>query len=183
MHGPDTTLTGRKVRLRHPRWSDFEDWAHLRLDSRESLAKWEPDWDENVRDRRLFKQRLGVYRKLASAGTAYPFHVFDRDNRLVGACNLAEIKRAVARSAQIGYWIGTAHTRRGYGLEAVELATEFAFRHLGLHRVEAAVQDANTASVRLLEKAGYRAEGVARGYLNIGGQWRDHRIYAKLSSD
>ena len=176
-------LSGANVRLRHPNWADFDDWVRARFQSRAELARWEPDWDDNIADRRLYKHRLNIYRRFAGAGTAYPFHVFDASGQLVGGCNLADIKRQVARSAQIGYWIATPHTRRGYGLEAVRLVTDFAFAGLGLHRLEAAVQDTNHASTGLLTKAGYRSEGLARGYLRIGEDWVDHRIWAKLSSD
>ena len=192
MSAPPISLSAQArtglVVLHHPKLADFEAWARLRELSRDALALWEPatfgeNGDDRFADRRAWKQRIAVYRRLVAAGTAYPFHVFDGAGDLVGACNLSEVRRSVARSAQIGYWIGSPHMRRGYGLASVAAVTDYAFTHLGLHRVEAAVQDANIASVRLLEQAGYRREGVARGYLKVGEAWRDHAIYARLSTD
>jgi ribosomal-protein-alanine N-acetyltransferase len=52
-----------------------------------------------------------------------------------------------------------------------------------LHRLEAAVQSDNSASIKVLEASGFRFEGTARGLLKINGAWRDHDIYAKLSAD
>ena len=187
MHGPDTTLRAVSrsgpLLLRHPRWADFEAWSRLRENSRAALQRWEPDWNEAHFERRSYKARLGAYRRLANAGTAFPFHVFAGGETLVGAVNLSDIRRHIASSAQVGYWIGTEHARRGYGQAAVEAVVRFAFDQIGLHRLEAAVQPGNAPSIGLLERAGFRAEGVARGYLRVDGQWRDHRIYARLSSD
>lgn len=184
--GGDIQLTGTSrggpIVLRHPKWSDFDDWARMRELSTDALRRWEPDWDPAPHDRKTFKKRLNAYRRLTTAGTAYPFHIF-ADNVLVGACNLSDIRPGSASSAQIGYWIGTPHHRRGYGQAAVEAVLRFAFGHLGLHRVEAAVQDDNIASIRLLEGLGFTREGVARGLLKIDGAWRDHARYARLSSD
>ena len=52
-----------------------------------------------------------------------------------------------------------------------------------LHRLEAACIPDNTASVRLLEKTGFRREGYARDYLCINGIWQDHLLYARLKDD
>ena len=187
MQGPDTILRAQSrsgpIVLRHPRWADFEVWAELRDVSRRELKRWEPDWNERHFERRSFKTRLAAYRRLAQAGTAYPFHVFRADGTLVGAVNLSDIRRHIARSAEIGYWTGTPHARQGYAKAAVARVLRFAFDDLGLHRVSAAVQEGNLPSVGLLEGVGFQREGLARGYLKVGGQWRDHRIFAKLSSD
>jgi ribosomal-protein-alanine N-acetyltransferase len=59
----------------------------------------------------------------------------------------------------------------------------FAFGTLRLHRLEAACIPNNVASVRLLEKTGFRREGFAREYLCINGVWQDHLLYALLRSD
>ena len=58
-----------------------------------------------------------------------------------------------------------------------------AFDLLRLHRVEAACIPTNLASVRLLEKTGFRREGYARSYLCINGTWQDHLLYARLQND
>ena len=52
-----------------------------------------------------------------------------------------------------------------------------------MHRLEAACIPANTASIALLEKTGFKREGYARGYLCINGLWQDHLLYARLQDD
>ncbi|MFQ5438873.1 MAG: GNAT family N-acetyltransferase, partial [Paracoccaceae bacterium] len=58
-----------------------------------------------------------------------------------------------------------------------------AFTSLDLSRVQAGCLPENTASRALLEKAGFKYEGVAQSYLQIAGRWRTHVLYAKLRSD
>ena len=113
---------------------------------------------------------------------AFPFHIF-REETLVGACNITHIDRGTAQSAKLGYWIGENYAGRGFARASVQAVSEFCFSGLGLHRVEAAVQSDNSASIKVLEASGYQFEGTARGLLKINGTWRDHDIYAKLSQD
>ena len=59
----------------------------------------------------------------------------------------------------------------------------FAFRTLGLHRVEAACLPSNAASRGLLAKTGFREEGYARKYLCIDGKWQDHILFGILAHE
>ena len=78
----------------------------------------------------------------------------------------------------MGYWIDAEHQGRGLMTEAVRATTWFAFRAAALHRVQAAVMPRNAGSQRVLEKVGYRREGVAARYLCIAGAWEDHVVFA-----
>lgn len=176
--------SGGGVYLRHPAWADFEAWAHLRENNQDYLAPWEPEWHERHLTRMAYKTRLSQFKKMVNEGRAFPFHVFrDTDNRLIGACNLTHIERGVAQTVRLGYWIGENYARQGFARAAVRAACQFCFEDLGLHRIEAAVRPENAASIKVLEAVGFKAEGIARDYLKIEGVWRDHRIYARLSSD
>ena len=96
---------------------------------------------------------------------------------------LANIRRGVAQAGSLGYWIGAPFIQRGYMTAAVRALVPAAFDVLRLHRVEAACIPTNLASVRLLEKTGFRREGYARSYLCINGTWQDHLLYARLQND
>ena len=95
-----------------------------------------------------------------------------------GAAQLSGISGAPFANAHLGYFVSEAHNGRGYATEAVRQAVEHAFAELGLHRVQAAVMPRNTASIRVLEKAGFREEGLALRYLKIAGVWEDHTLFA-----
>jgi ribosomal-protein-alanine N-acetyltransferase len=173
---------GGAIKLSHPRWADFDAWAELRRENAEYLKPWEPSVSDSGLNRPAYRGRLSRLKKLVQQDRAYPFHIF-RGETLIGACNITHIERGTAQSAKLGYWIGEAFTGRGFARASVQAASEFCFTGLGLHRVEAAVQTDNSASIKVLKASGFTCEGTARGLLKINGAWRDHDIYAQLSGD
>lgn len=180
----DLRLEGDGVRLRPHRASDYAAWAALRARSRAFLQPWEPTWPADDLTRPAFRQRLRRYAEDMRTDQAYPFFLFRTgDNALVGGLALANIRRGVAQAGSLGYWIGMPFAQRGYMTAAVRALVPAAFDVLRLHRVEAACIPTNLASVRLLEKTGFRREGYARSYLCINGTWQDHLLYARLQND
>ena len=182
---PDSSLTleGRGVRLRAPRWRDYPQWAALRRGSRDFLQPWEPMWPEDDLERGAFRRRLGAYAREMDAGGAYPFFIFrTSDEALVGGVTLSNVRRGVAQMATVGYWVGEPYARQGHMTAALKPLVAFAFGPLGLHRVEAACVPENAASHRLLLKTGFQEEGIARAYLKINGDWRDHILFGMIAA-
>ena len=105
------------------------------------------------------------------------------DGALLGAISLTAITRGVLQSAVLDYWLGTPFVGRGLMGEALALTLGSAFGELGLHRVEALVLPDNARSRRVLERGGFRCEGLARGSVRVRGEWRDHERWARLTSD
>lgn len=102
---------------------------------------------------------------------------------IVGVVNLNQIVWGAFRSAYLGYYGMAAFAGQGYMAAAVRLAVAHAFDTLGLHRLEANIQPANTASVALVQRLGFRREGFSPRYLRIGGVWCDHERWALLADD
>jgi len=102
---------------------------------------------------------------------------------LVGGLTLCNVRRGVTQACTLGYWIGAPHAQKGYMTAAVRAVIPFVFDSLELHRLEAACLPTNTASIKLLEKTGFKREGLARRYLRINGVWQDHLLYALLDTD
>ena len=179
---PPPSLRDGHALIRVPDMGDYEQWSALRAQSRDFLMPWEPIWPTNDLTRTAFRSRIRQYWRDIDEDVAYPYFIYTADGeQLVGALTLSNVRRGVAQTATLGYWIGEPHARKGYMTSAVQLICEFAFRHLGLHRVEAACLPHNTASIGLLHKCGFAHEGLARGYLKIAGGWRDHLLFARLS--
>lgn len=177
-------LNGQGVLLRPPRPSDYLAWASLREESRDYLQPWEPAWAEDDLSRAAYRRRLGVYAREMEQGTAWPLFIFDpADEALLGAITLSNIRRGVAETGTLGYWVGQPHAGRGVGTAAAQAILAHAFGPLGLHRVEAACVPTNHASRRVLEKAGFRQEGLARAYLKINGRWADHLLFGVLDEE
>ncbi len=82
--------------------------------------------------------------------------------------------------AEIGYWLGEQYWGRGMMTQAVNLVTRFGFEQLNLQRIFACVYPHNSASMRVLEKAGYKFEGVFRKYVKKGEEFIDGHIFAKV---
>jgi ribosomal-protein-alanine N-acetyltransferase len=103
------------------------------------------------------------------------------DDALLGLINLSEIVRGAFQSAYLGYWIGAPFARQGYMHSGLEAVIRHCFSELHLHRLEANVQPANTASIALVRGLGFRQEGYSPQYLYIDGGWRDHERWAILN--
>ena len=177
-------LKGERVTLRLPHASDYREWAALRGASRSFLEPWEPRWAPDELDRTAWRQRLSRYIEDYATGSAVPFFIFENEEgALVGGITLGNIRYGVAQTGQIGYWIGERYAGRGLMLEALRLLINYTFETLRLHRIEAACIPDNLRSLRLLEKAGFRREGLLRSYLRINGVWQDHYLYALIAGD
>ena len=177
-------IMGEGIMLRAPQMADYAEWSALREASRNFLTPWEPTWPSDDLTRASFRRRIKRYSEDQRGDLAYPFFIFRRsDHALVGGLTLANIRRGCAQAGSLGYWMGAAFARQGYMTAAVSALVPFAFATLRLHRIEAACIPANAASIRLLEKTGFRREGFARQYLCIDGVWQDHLLYARLKDD
>lgn len=89
------------------------------------------------------------------AGTAHVFAIED-EGRFVGLVGFHQIE---AGAAELGYWVGRADQGRGIGGHAVRAAVRVAFDYLRLRRLWADVLADNTASIRILERVGFRCVG------------------------
>ena len=170
--------------LRPPTLADYANWAELRARSRDHLTPWEPEWARDELSRTAFRRRLRVNQRDMREDLCYSFLVLRRhDEALLGALTLSNIRRGVSQSVSLGYWIGLPHAGGGHMTAAVALAQRYAFQELRLHRIEAACQPCNLASIRVLEKSGFEREGAARNYLRINGNWRDHVLFGLGDDD
>ena len=82
--------------------------------------------------------------------------------------------RGAFQSCFISYKLDHTLWGQGYGAEAIAALTEWGFRNLGLHRVEANIMPRNLPSRRAVARAGFEEEGLAKRYLKINGVWEDH---------
>ena len=182
--GTFPVLTDAVLCLRLPAVSDYGAWVSERSESRAFLRPWEPTWSADDLTRAAFKRRVRRVQRDAAEQSGFAFLIFRRDDEtLLGGVTLSNIRRGVAQSASLGYWMSVRHAGRGYMRRAVDLTLDFAFGELRLHRVEAACIPGNERSLGLLEKAGFTREGYARRYLNIDGRWQDHLLFAIVSDD
>ena len=177
-------LETERMTLRLPAHSDWRAWSALREASATFLTPWEPVWAHDHLSRKAFTNRVYWAARAESQGTALPLLMIRRaDQALLGAITLDNIRRGPAQTGTLGYWIGAEHARQGFMREAILTVVHHAFTGLDLSRIEAACLPENAASRGVLEKCGFKYEGVAQSYLQINGRWRNHVLYANLRGD
>jgi ribosomal-protein-alanine N-acetyltransferase len=164
--------------LRELRRRDAREWREVRSRNAAWLGPWEatvpPGSGEQVP---TFGQMVARFRSEARQGRTIAW-AMELDGRLVGQLTLGGITLGSLRAATIGYWIDSRVAGRGLTPMAVAMATDHCFRTMGLHRIEIVIRPENAASLRVVQKLGFRYEGVRPAFLHIDGAWRDHEVYA-----
>jgi [ribosomal protein S5]-alanine N-acetyltransferase len=169
-------VTIRPIRLRDTHMLERE-----LLDNRAWLRKWEatsPVGPMSFDVRSSIRHLLGH----ARSGQGLPF-VIDYRGQLAGQLNVSGIAYGSLSSATIGYWVSERFAGKGLTPTAVALATDHCFFTVGLHRMEICIRPENEPSLRVVEKLGFRYEGLRRRYIHINGDWRDHFCFALTVDD
>jgi ribosomal-protein-alanine N-acetyltransferase len=118
----------------------------------------------------------------ARAGQGLPF-IIEYDGELAGQLNVSGISYGSLSSATIGYWVAERFAGKNATPISVALATDYCFYQLGLHRMEICIRPENGPSLRVVEKLGFRYEGLRRRYIHINGEWRDHFCFALVTEE
>lgn len=100
---------------------------------------------------------------------------------LAGCVEITNIVRGLFLSAFLGYYAFEGHARQGFMTDGLRRVSRYAFRELGLHRLEANIQPENAASIALVRACGFTKEGYSPKYLKIRGRWRDHERWALIA--
>lgn len=173
------------VTLRPPRLLDAGPWSRLRIRDRGYLEQWEPaapgSWEER-NSGTAWPSQWSALRSLGRRGLSLPFMILVEDE-LVGQITVGNVVRGSLCSAWVGYWVAQTRAGGGVATAAVALLADHCFARAGLHRLEATVRPENAPSIRVLEKSGFRREGLFQRYLNVAGEWRDHLCFAVTAED
>ncbi len=181
--GWPVTLSHGSVGLRPVRRRDATAWSRLRRENSAWLAPWDATLPpEAGPPAGSTAAVIGSLRRRARRGLTMPFAV-TWDGELVGMLTVSNITWGSARWATVGYWVSRSHAGRGITPTALALVSDHLFTTVGLHRVEVSIRPENVASLRVVEKLGFADVGLARRYLHIAGDWRDHRIFQLLTED
>jgi ribosomal-protein-alanine N-acetyltransferase len=184
-------LTEGSVGLRPLRLRDGAAWVEIRLRNEDWLAPWEAtppgtsaiplSWSER-QTLGVFTQMLRTLRRQARQGSSLPFAV-TFEGRLAGQLTVGNVVRGAFNNAYVGYWVDQSVAGRGVMPIALAMVVDHCFGSVGLHRIEANVRPENAASKRVVEKLGFRQEGLHQRYLAIDGAYRDHVGYAVTVED
>jgi ribosomal-protein-alanine N-acetyltransferase len=176
-------VTGSRCGIRDLRGEDADEMLALRARNREFFTPFEPTLTQDHFTRMAQLDVIAHGNRAWDDDREYTFGVTLPSGELAGRVRLSVVVRGPWQNANLGYYVDRDQNGRGICTEAVGLVVGFAFEHLGLHRVQAAVMPRNAASIRVLEKNGFRREGLAPRYLRINGEWEDHLIFARTAED
>jgi ribosomal-protein-alanine N-acetyltransferase len=176
------SIPAGEVRLRPLRREDEPAWNRLRSTNYNWLNKWEATSPTPNRKSIDFNGYIRQLDSHGKDGEQLPWAI-EFNGELVGQITVASISMGSLRGGVIGYWISQSVAGRGIMPTAVALATDYCFTYRGLHRMEINIRTNNAPSLRVVEKLGFRDEGIREKYLHINGEWEDHRTFALVTSD
>lgn len=177
------TLQHGPVGLRPLRLGDEREYHELRRRN----AAWTGPWDatrppESEGDPWTYAQMVRLQAAEARDGRTLPWAITWSDAgappAIAGQMTISGITLGAARWCDAGYWVDVALAGRGIVPTALALAGDYCFGVLRLHRFVVAIRPENAASLRVVEKLGFRYEGSRPRYLHVDGDWRDHLMFA-----
>lgn len=175
-------LTANGVLLRPLGRRDRWYWQDARSRNREWLKQWDATNPDGKVINPTFQDVFRQSKQSAKNGNAYMFAI-EVDGQFVGQITLGNVIWGSLREAYIGYWIDERHANRGIMTTSVALLTHYALLEANLHRIEIAIRPENAPSLRVVEKLGFRNEGIRPRFLHIDGNWRDHLIFVMTSEE
>ncbi|GGA62540.1 N-acetyltransferase GCN5 [Pseudoclavibacter endophyticus] len=172
----DGAITLRPIHVR-----DARDIESLLLSNRAWLQPWEATnpqgtgrWDVKGSIRSLLSQ--------AAKHQTLPFVIL-LEGRIVGQLTVSGMTYGAVSSATIGYWIAKDAAGHGVMTVATALAADHCLLSIGMHRIEICIRPENDKSLRIVEKLGFRYEGLRRRFIHIDGDWRDHVCFAVVREE
>ena len=178
----EISLTNGVITLRPYQSTDIEPCFESVLESINELSPW-MWWCHSaysIEDTRIWiETRPDAWEN----GTEYSFAIIDsKDQSFLGGCGLNNIN-ITDRFANFGYWVRTSQSRQGVATAATLLVAQFAFKKLGLNRLEIVVATENKGSQRVAEKVGALREGILRKRIVVSDNVYDAFMFSLLADD
>jgi [ribosomal protein S5]-alanine N-acetyltransferase len=176
----DVAIAGPRVRMRRIEASDV-DWVFAMYANAEvSRYLSFPTFTDRAQAAAWIGRVLESEAKGSSLQLAV---VRSEDGVALGTCTLFGCNHPESRRAEIGYVLARPYWGAGYMHEALTAFVGFAFRSLGLNRLEADIDPRNTASRRTLERLGFTREGLLRDRWIVAGETSDAEMFGLLSRE
>lgn len=180
---------GQRTVLRFAQKDDASEFLATLKRSREHLAPWMPraaragEPTLARKFERMLPPACNTPTKVRALVCARQADASGPAGRIVGVVSLGNISEWPQLAATTGYWLGAGETGKGFIRDAVASMLDIAFEEKKLHRVVANILPTNRRSHAVVEALGFTKEGVARGLIEIDGEWRDHVVWSILSTE
>ena len=179
------TLKTERLYLLSPDVAGADRVAEYLCRNREFMEEFEPAREEAYYSVSFQEEALTRQTKDWEEGRGYRLYISPKTGAglIIGFVALNNVVMGPFCSCFMGYQLDKDYLRRGFMTEAVNATVPFAFRVLGLHRIEGNIMPRNRASIGVAEKCGFVNEGTSRKYLKINGVWEDHTHFVKINED
>ncbi len=148
----------------------------------EHLAPWVPTMPGDPQQPVNWSDRVEAMDSEQKAGQSLRLLAFlPESDEVVGICSFTNIVHGVFKACYLGYSVSESFEGQGLMTEILGASVHHVFETYDLHRIMANYVPDNVKSQRVLEKLGFEKEGLAKSYLFIAGQWRDHVLTSKLN--
>ncbi len=177
---PAIALNTERLRLRPTAPDDAPAILDYYDRNRAHLAPWEPLRKPEFYTAEFWARQVELDAEAWRSDRGYRFYLFEKSapERVAGMAHLSNLVRGIAQHANLGYSLGGELQGRGLMREALSALIPWAFGPLRLHRLMANYMPRNERSGALLERLGFRREGLAAACLRISGAWEDHLLTA-----
>ena len=173
------TFNTRDLHLRPSNDTDAESMFTV-LSDPESMKYWS---DKPIKDLEAAVEVLNKDLESDAQGNSMCWAVtLKGHDKMIGKCILFQFSQQ-NRRAEIGYLLNREYWRQGLMHQALEAVIDFAFNRLDFHRIEADVDTENTGSLGLLEKLGFKREGLFRERWFVYNEWQDSVMLGLLKQD
>ena len=150
--------------------------------SAEVLGRWMP-WCHADYSMDEASEWLTTCQTAWSQGASYPFLIIGPESHeVIGSVDINQINRD-HNFGNIGYWVASVHSGKGFATAAVKLVAQYGFNEIGFNRLEIVAQVENIASRRVAEKVGARFECIARNRLVGWGKSHDAAVYSLIPAN
>ncbi|CDN42891.1 Putative ribosomal-protein-alanine acetyltransferase [Paenibacillus sp. P22] len=170
-----STLNGNRIELSFFEEKDAPALLKLEQSNKDFFRLYSGTKDDQFYTLEAQEVRIAGAMKQREQDQGYHLLIRPRGaSEVIGTIALSGVARGSLQSAWLGYMLDREHNGKGLMTEAVQLIVPYAFGELDLHRLEAGVMPHNEGSIRVLTKAGFQKEGLARKNVRINGRWEDH---------
>ena len=175
-------LCTRRLRIAHVQPGYEAETVDFFTRNRDHFARWDPPAPRDFYSVAFWERSVARSVEDFAADRAVRLDVFDAnrpDSRVViGRLGFSQIFRGPFQSCILGYQVDAAYEGMGVMHEALTAAVAYMFDVKALHRIQANHLPENSRSAALLARLGFVREGLARNYLFIANEWRDHVLNA-----
>ncbi|SET21617.1 GNAT family N-acetyltransferase [Paenibacillus sp. NFR01] len=175
-------MTEQRVYIRFPEESDAEELAELYTRNRAFFEQFSPNSPDEFYTKERQLELVIRGKSDREEDRRYDFVICHaEDGRIIGNIGLNFVVRSSLQSCMVGYSLDRDYNGKGYMTEALKQVVQYAFEVLKFHRITGEASPRNPGSIRVLERAGFHKEGIARKNVKINGVWEDHQVLAIIN--